>query len=356
LKNEPHESASTQSQSALWRDADLEFVDRCPLCLSSRCKPAVSGVRDWFFSKTAFDWTYWRCEKCDSLYLSPRPRQDAIGKAYLRYYTHGDVAEAGVSRPSFRLRLANEYMYRKFSVEVGPRFRSNVLGRWVHLLRPLAAPKFPVEHLASRPAGSFLDIGCGDGFVMELARKLGWKTRGIEIDAEAVAVCRRKGLDVQQGSYREVDSLDKKFDCIVVSHVIEHVHDPVDFVRVLAKALSPGGTAYVSFPNPRSYMLSLFGRYWRGLEAPRHLALPSVKQFLTLLDSVGLEGELQSSPIHTFGQSMSAAAPGLGSVAALGGAIVHAVTSLSKTPSLRQDMIQIVAYPRRVAAGERRAD
>ncbi len=78
--------------------------------------------------------------------------------------------------------------------------------------------------------------------MLALASQLGWSATGIDIDSAATHAAQSRGLDAIQGSYVRVSEFSHEFDCINGSHVLEHVHDPVDLLRRISGALKDGGT------------------------------------------------------------------------------------------------------------------
>ncbi|HLQ45285.1 MAG TPA: class I SAM-dependent methyltransferase, partial [Planctomycetaceae bacterium] len=81
------------------------------------------------------------------------------------------------------------------------------------------------------------------------------------------------GIDVFVG---EIDSAPwdaGSFDFISISHVVEHVADPVSMLSRAAELLKPGGSIYVETPNARSSAFRRSRQYWLPLDAPRHLML-----------------------------------------------------------------------------------
>ena len=60
---------------------------------------------------------------------------------------------------------------------------------------------------------------------------------------------------------------------ITLSHVIEHVHDPMKVLESCLKLLKPGGKIWIETPNIHSLGHDRFQKNWRGLETPRHLVL-----------------------------------------------------------------------------------
>jgi SAM-dependent methyltransferase len=103
--------------------------------------------------------------------------------------------------------------------------------------------------------------------------------------------CKENGLQVIEGSYEKLDDYPSHFDCIICSHVLEHVHDPVQALKKIKHALKPGGVLLLSCPNAMSKAGHYFGAHWRGLEAPRHLAIPTAYFLREFLERIGFQVE-----------------------------------------------------------------
>lgn len=94
-----------------------------------------------------------------------------------------------------------------------------------------------------------LDLGCGDGALLEyLKREKQVRGRGIELSEAGVLACVRRGLSVRQGNLQEglADYPDKSFDCVILSQTLQYLDDPV---MILNEMLRVGRLAIVSFPN-----------------------------------------------------------------------------------------------------------
>lgn len=148
---------------------------------------------------------------------------------------------------------------------------------------------FGWAELAALPPGRSMDIGCGSGAGVALAAQLGWQAQGLELDEAAVASARKAGLAVEQGGYERLFDQPDRFDAMTCSHVIEHVYNPQEMIRAMHVALRPGGVLLLATPNALSDVHQRFGRYWRGLEAPRHLTLFSEATLTGLLRRQGFE-------------------------------------------------------------------
>ncbi len=112
------------------------------------------------------------------------------------------------------------------------------------LLRPDLA--LIAAHVA--PATRVLDVGCGDGALLEALRAKGCDARGMEIDGSDVAACVAKGLSVIQGD-ADADLAfypDQSFDYAILSETLQTMMRPD---KALDELLRIARHAVVSFPN-----------------------------------------------------------------------------------------------------------
>src|SRR5262249_57535140 len=121
-------------------------------------------------------------------------------------------------------------------------------------------------------AGRYLDVGCGSGGALGVARALGWRVAGIEMDDAAAAKARRFTDELHVGDVLTAPFAPGRFDVVTAFHVLEHVPDPVAAARRMLDWLAPGGLLIVEVPNAGGLGARLFGGAWAGLELPRHLS------------------------------------------------------------------------------------
>lgn len=263
----------------LWAQADLEEVAQCPVCGSGKRVLKHDGLNDSAFGVAPGRWSVYECLSCRSGFLDPRPTPASIGRAYANYYTH-NAEDSYVVRRKGRLRallhdLINGYQNHRFGVR---REHAIAAGRWLIPLLPTlrSAADAEFRHLPhGRQTGSkrLLDIGCGSGGFLDLAKAAGWDVEGLDFDQLAVDTARQRGLVAHHGDIRVLAERQSCFDMITMSHVIEHVYDPADLLSNAFRLLVPGGTLWIETPNFQSLGHRQFGPYWRGLEPPRHLTL-----------------------------------------------------------------------------------
>ena len=222
---------------------------------------------------------------------------------YGQYYTHAEAQPASNRFDRYTEKLRNEYFFDWLDLDTQPRFNFKSAS-WLSILKPFMERRFPVNQLAKVPRGSLLDVGCGNGDLLQIAKAMGFDIQGLEIDPLAVHAASTRGLPVRQGSFDLLEEYKGCFDYVVCSHVIEHVHNPRNLLDLLLKAAKPNGRIFITWPNPESIVLRLFGRYWRGLEAPRHLCLPSLLAFSDALNDKSLYKVTNyGSGLHTIGES-----------------------------------------------------
>lgn len=278
-----------------WPNEGLEFVGKCPYCGTSQRTQAYVDVQDWAFCCAPGKWQYWDCCQCRSLYLDPRPTPETIGMAYKVYYTHG-VSRYKNIYSNFRDRVRNELWYAWYKINIVPRLGASFVFKWLlYPFKRLLAEPFLQIQLNRLPKGRLLDVGCGAGLVLEHAQQLGWVAEGIEVDLAAVQAASDAGLKVIHGTFEQISRFNQEFDCVVCSHVLEHVHNPLNLLHLLKGVLKPGGNLILVLPNAFSSVRKDFGKYWRGLEAPRHLGIPSSEYILSLLNNMGFEAILMNT-------------------------------------------------------------
>lgn len=278
-----------------WPLDGLVRVSECPVCGESARVLLHGALTDRVFRTAPGTWELHQCLACHASYLDPCPSPETIGMAYVSYYTHSAgnhpiVRRIGLIRSALH-DLINGYIEAKYAIH---QQRSIKLGAWIlPTVPPLrSAVDGMFRHLPLPPdgGGAVLDVGCGNGDFLSLARDMGWVAKGIDMDPTAVKVARERGLDVQCVNVEELAvTSEGQFDVITLSHVIEHVHRPVDLLKTLHSMLKPGGVLWLETPNLYSLGHSRFGANWRDLDPPRHLVLFTPDALRRALKEAGFE-------------------------------------------------------------------
>lgn len=137
--------------------------------------------------------------------------------------------------------------------------------------------------------GRILEVGSSWGFFLDAARRRGWQVQGIELSDSAVRWAKeRLGLNVTCGTMEDFPLPEEAaFDVIVAWHVIEHVQEPMSFLKIVHDSLRPGGLLALRTPNIRSVPARLGGWAWHWVGAPAHLSLFSAKSLRLAVERAG---------------------------------------------------------------------
>jgi SAM-dependent methyltransferase len=107
-----------------------------------------------------------------------------------------------------------------------------------------------LEAIPRRPPGRLLDVGCGAGHLLALARSAGWEVAGVDPSLEACAIARKEyGLHVQAAFLELADLPESAFDVITLVNVLDQVPNPVRLLQAARRALKPGGLLVARIPN-----------------------------------------------------------------------------------------------------------
>ena len=269
-----------------WPAADLETLGACEVCGGTDRPVWLDGLADRIFFVAPGRWRLRRCAACDVAQLDPRPTEASIGRAYARYYTHDAAPERQFlvpgDRPDLALKRAlhadfyNHFYGHRLAPALPP-------GRWLIAASPARRARaghyirhLPGPALAQGPADGparLLDVGCGNGSFLRVARALGFQAEGVEIDAASGSVARQAGFAVHGGPLASADFEPGRFAQITLNHVVEHLHQPMLALRRLLGWLRPGGRLWLQTPNLAARGAARYGVHWRGYEPPRHLVL-----------------------------------------------------------------------------------
>ncbi len=226
-------------------------VPTCPVC-SATGAAFFASRRDRLFNAVAGGFKLLRCRTCGSIFQHPIPQESEIGSFYPQQYWWSSAGpDAGALS---RCLKGLENRYREFVALDHIRFLESCARR------------------AGAKKRLLLDIGCGSGMMLGLARKRGFEPFGMDMSEQAVALAReRYGLKVLQGKVGDDLWAPAQFDFVTMYHVLEHLADPRSALRYVRRLLKPDGNLILQVPNIESLQARCFGPCWYGLDVPRHL-------------------------------------------------------------------------------------
>ena len=224
-----------------------------------------------------------RCTACGVHYLYPRLIESAMQEAYREssYYEGGACGYADTSY------TAQESALR---------------ATFKRLLRNLA------RH--GLTGGDLLEVGCGYGYLLDEAAFFFDGRVGTDFSAEAVEIARATGAEVLVGGIEQL-SPERKFDCIIATQVIEHVYQPLIFVKQLASHTKPGGHVVVATPDIGGVLRKVMGRSWPSFKVPEHVIYFDLRTLSALMHEAGLTNVRRLPHPHAFPLGLIAAKFGL---------------------------------------------
>lgn len=204
-----------------------------------------------------------RCTACQLVYLSRSPTPATLGAAYPQaYYTRDRRDLSAVSSALYRLKY------------------------WLRF-RPLRALK----------PRAVLEVGCGNAsFLTYLESK--WpnaRMTGTEISFGDLALSEGSRVKLIETEAEHL-LLDEQFDLILMHQVLEHLADPIAGLRRIRNALAPGGVLIGEVPNWNSPWRRVFGRFWGGMQVPRHQSFFEEASLNDVLRAAGFDDVTISYP------------------------------------------------------------
>ena len=141
-----------------------------------------------------------------------------------------------------------------------------------------------------RTSGRLLEIGPSHGMLAYLAKEAGYEVDVIEMDTRCCQFLSEVvGVNVTQSSRPHEAVIGKgPYDVVVMQHVIEHLTDPWECLRLAAAELATNGIMCISAPNPDALQFKLFRARWVHLDAPRHLQLIPARVLIEFLRECNL--------------------------------------------------------------------
>lgn len=198
--------------------------------------------------------TVQRCVTCGLGRLDPMPTQEQLNEHY-----------ASRSSGNYRIDLAQ---FRSQSLEFVFKACTKV-----------------IPHCS----GTWLDLGCFDGGLLDLAKKNGFNTYGIDLQESAITIARKNHGNNVVVATSFVDVMAKRNFCSIVSaiSVIEHLINPEEIFQAANQYLEPRGYLLVQTPDISSFPSRLLGSYWPCYAAPEHTHYFSTKSIEMLARQYG---------------------------------------------------------------------
>lgn len=214
------------------------------------------------------------CEKCGFIAQIPPPTSNFLSNYYKKHY----------NRSNYKATIPKIHETMQ-----GPtKFRINYLRKFNVL----------------EEVKSAIEIGPGSGTFMKMLSSLGIYTVGIEADTEAVSWIRDNlGVTVYEGFFDEIYELKKEkwireqFDLVAIIHLLEHIIDPVNFLKKISTIMSENGKVIIEVPNGL-YPFS-DEKDWQHYCDPGHLYYYSINSLNKIIIRSGFK--IMQITVNTYG-------------------------------------------------------
>lgn len=213
----------------------------CPLC-GVRPYEARHVLTDRLYRTTDDEFEVVECRGCGLLRLEPQPAPAELKQYYPDlYWAKGETRHGPAG------------MYRRIVL------RDHV--------------SFVCKTIASMglPRVRILDMGCGAGDLLAGLRARGHAAVGLDIAASALQAAAEVGVPGVRADHSSAPFPSGSFDLVMMYHLLEHIPNPDVAIREAWRLLADGGRMILQVPNADSWQYALLGRYWSGLDVPRHL-------------------------------------------------------------------------------------
>lgn len=213
----------------------------CLVCNSSKLKPKSGFEKHHLVS----------CGSCGFVFCKPIPTQDELNAVYEGYGRNDYLSDLTIQA------------YERVLDSLEPFRKTNRL----------------------------IDVGCGIGYFLEVAKKRGWEVYGTEFTEEAVKICEGKGAKMKLGILDPSNYEPESFDVVCSFEVIEHINNPQEELSNFNKLLRKGGLVYCTTPNFNAVERYMLKSDWNILGYPEHLSYYTPKTLKRVFKETGFKTE-----------------------------------------------------------------
>ncbi len=197
------------------------IIKNCPVCVNNKFKNV--------FNKSWKNSSFIKCKKCSLIFQNP---QEILSKTIARY-----------DKKYFKYELENQ---------------DNFFG-----LIKKTLDDFNIINMLPKNA-DILEIGSATGLFLKCMDSFGFKSTGIDLCKDSVEYGKKRyGVNLINGRLEDIELKNNSFDFIHFSHLLEHLNDPVTFLRKINDLLKKDGIALLTTPNSKGLFARFYKESWR---------------------------------------------------------------------------------------------
>ena len=225
----------------------------CPTCLNKHNGKII-------FTKYGF--THIECQKCSTLYVSPRPSEQKLFEYYDKY-----------EAPNFWTQLLIETNNERKYLQHLPR---------VKILKQIINEDKNKKEL-------FVDLGAGNGNFSKAIQEANIfnKVIATDISNDCIKSCQKLGLETKKCTIDEF--LKSSIDCITFNDLMEHVFSPFEFLSTCFEKLREDGILMLSIPNGQGFDFKVLKDKTENITPPEHIQYFNPESIQILLEKIGFK-------------------------------------------------------------------
>lgn len=204
----------------------------CPLCQSNQEYQSV--VTSHVYGDKDKTHAFFKCTACDVNYLYPQLTVAQENNFYAKEFeefmafrSSSSINTGWEEGPEKHVK-ANEFQFNR---------------RWKYLQNYL-----PSE------GSSILELGCSSGFMLYPLRELRYECVGIEPSGIFSSYLQSQGITI----LKDINNVKNKFDVIMHFFVLEHIRNPIEFLKTNLDALKSGGRLIIEIPNAADPLYTIY--------------------------------------------------------------------------------------------------
>ena len=204
---------------------EFEKLNDCPACGQDDIKFDFSKYDDHL----NHEFNIFRCSHCGLYFVNPRIDKKHILELYDSSYFHGENWD---DKTDYYSNYSNKARFHELEVLYCSQYEQ-------------------MRRFIGRDNLTIVDVGCGLGFFSCLvqAKFPGAKITSIDISPEAVNHLKQKGVNAILGDFLDVDLQNELFDVVYMREVLEHLYEPLSYIRKVKRLLKRGGLFFYTTGN-----------------------------------------------------------------------------------------------------------
>jgi len=232
-------------------------IETCPNCGSTNLNLRLNCT-DHTVSRETFG--IFICDDCELMFTNPRPLDENLNSYYKseKYISHTN-SNKGLFNKAYQF-------VRKITIKNKVR-------------------------LLGKKKGKVLEIGSGTGELLNALKKYGWDCDGVEPDKDARVLAEKNHNLKLHDSINKIKIGKKKYDRIMLWHVLEHISDINKTLSTIYKFLKKDGLCIIAVPNYKSFDARIYSKFWAAYDVPRHLFHFNKKSLISIMNKHSFEIE-----------------------------------------------------------------